>query len=274
MKLIILKMLFEGAWGFIMMKKTVSKAAPLLILALTVLTQTGCVGLAVGAGATVGVAAAQEGGIPVAVNDVGIRAQITDLWFKENVDMYRALSMTVKEGRVLITGVLPDPDQRVTAVRLAWQAQGVKEVINEIKIDKSEGIPGFVRDSWITSTIKTKLTFDRYVSSINYNVETVGGVVYLMGIAQDQVELNRALDHARNTQYVRNVVSYVRLRGQNPRPVNNAPVSHQSNVNTQTSPMPMGGGTLTPEDLQMPPAGQGISSPASVQSEALPPLNR
>ena len=48
--------------------------------------------------------------------------------------------------------------------------------------------------------------------SINYNVDCVGGTIYLIGVAQDQAELERVIDHARDISYVRRVVSYVRLK--------------------------------------------------------------
>src|SRR4051812_23832739 len=108
------------------MKKT-------LILLTLPLVLSGCVGAAVGAGATVGVAAAQERGISGAVSDTVIKATINDLWFKNSLAIFSKLSLTVNEGRVLITGVVQNPEHRVEAVRLAWQAKGVKEVINEIR---------------------------------------------------------------------------------------------------------------------------------------------
>jgi len=117
---------------------------------------------------------------------------------------------------VLLTGDVPNPEMRVDAVRLAWQADGVRQVINEIKVEGGGGVTGYVSDSWITSNIRTKMTFDKYVQSINYSVETVDGTVYLMGIAQDQKELDRVIDYARNAKYVKNVTSYVRLRGETP----------------------------------------------------------
>lgn len=180
------------------------------------ITLSGCVGAAVGAGATLGVAAAQEGGVTGAITDTAIRLQIHDLWFKHDLEMYRHLDMTVKEGRVLITGVVPDPDMRVDAIRLAWQADGVKQVINEVRVDGDEGVTGYVTDTWVTGNLKTRLMLDKYVQSINYTVDTVNGTVYLMGIAQDQKELDRVIDHARRLNYVKNVVSYVRLRGETP----------------------------------------------------------
>jgi osmotically-inducible protein OsmY len=184
----------------------------------TVLMLSACspTGAAVGAGATLGVAAAQEGGITMAATDAAIRLQIHDYWFRHSLDMYRKLDMTVKEGRVLITGTVSDPDVRVDAVRLAWQANGVRQVINEINVENSSSIKNYVTDTWITGSLKTKLMLDKYVQSINYTIDTVNGTVYLMGIAQDQAELDRVTDHARNMNYVKNVVSYVRLRGEKP----------------------------------------------------------
>lgn len=174
------------------------------------------VAVAVGAGASVGVAVAQEGGIRTAVTDKAIQLKVNDLWAKHNFVIFRKLDMTVKEGRVLITGSVPSPDMRVEAVRLAWQAEGVRQVLNEIHVDDGHGITGAIGDTWITSNLKTHLMLDKYVQSINYTVDTVNRNVYLMGIAQDQRELDRVINYARNASRVSNVISYVRLRGEKP----------------------------------------------------------
>lgn len=193
------------------------KTIALIFLALSVTpTLSGCtpVGVAAGIGASAGTAAASEGGIPRALSDTRIRANINELWFKSDLEMFSKVNMSVNQGRVLLTGVVQKPEHRVEAVRLVWQVEGVREVINEIKVTGSEGIKGFVRDKWITSALKTKLLFDKDIQSVNYTVDTVQGVVYLMGVSQDQRELNKVTYHARNTDYVRNVVSYTRMLGQ------------------------------------------------------------
>jgi osmotically-inducible protein OsmY len=187
-----------------------------MIAATVLLSACSPVSLAVGAGSAVGVGMAQEGGLRSAIADEAIQLKIADLWIKKDFHMFRKLSATVKEGRVLITGSVPNPDMRVEAVRLAWQADGVKQVLNEITVDDGHGIIGAATDTWVTSSIKTHLMFDKYIQSINYNIDTVGGNVYLMGVAQDQKELSRVIDHARNTRYVNNVVSYVRMKYENP----------------------------------------------------------
>lgn len=190
------------------------------ILLVTVLTsglafQSACtsVGIATGVGATAGVAAAQEGGIKGAVGDAKINALISDKWFKHDLKIFQKLGLTVEQGRVLITGVVQDPEHRVDAVRLAWQVDGVKQVINEIRVAESDGITGYMKDKWISGRLRTAITIDSDILSINYTIETVQGIVYLMGVAQNQGELDRVINKARNIENVKQVISYVKIAG-------------------------------------------------------------
>lgn len=186
----------------------------ILPLSFTVFALTACAPvIATGVGATVGVAAAQEGGLSRAASDVNIQAKINDLWFRHDVKMFSKLDMTVNQGRVLITGVVQNPQHRVDAIRLAWQPEGVVQVINEIKVADSEGIVGYAKDAWISTRLRTAILVDQNVQSINYTIDTVQGTVYLMGVAQNQQELNRVIEHARTIENVRQVVSYVKIVG-------------------------------------------------------------
>jgi osmotically-inducible protein OsmY len=190
------------------------KKIMIAVLGLSLISTQACtpIGAAVGAGATVGTAASREGGVGQAWTDARIKVYINDAWFRHNTDMFRKLDLTVREGRVMITGLVPDQQMRLDAVRLAWQAPYVRQVINEIRVENSEGISGYAKDSWISTQLRTKLVFDRDIQSINYSFDCVAGVVYLMGVARDQEELNRVIGHARGISYVKEVVSYVRLR--------------------------------------------------------------
>ena len=60
--------------------------------------------------------------------------------------------------------------------------------------------------------MKTKITFDKKILAINFSIETVNGIVYLIGIAQDQDELDRILAHGRGIDYVRWIISHVRVK--------------------------------------------------------------
>jgi len=152
-----------------------------------------------------------EKGFRRSVADTEIRLTINDLWLKADEEMFRKVNLQVQEGRVLLSGNVRLPKQRIEAVRLAWQAPGVREVINEIEVDDSSSLTDAARDSWITTELETTLLFDKRVSSLNYSVETVNQEIYLMGVAQSQAELDRVIGHAKDIAYVQRVVSYVLL---------------------------------------------------------------
>ena len=173
---------------------------------------SGCVGAAVGAGAAVATAAAQEKGIGAAATDIRIRTEINALWLKEDEDLLHDIELQVQEGRVLLSGVTPDPQVRLNAVRLCWQVDGVVEVINEIQVSDKSGFTDYARDTLISSELRSTLLLDKEVSSLNYSIETVNQTIFLMGVAQNQDELNRVVDHARNIAYVRGVRTYVRVK--------------------------------------------------------------
>ena len=186
-----------------------------LLACILVISACSPAGTILGAGASAGIHIAQERTVDDAVDDAVIRLAINDLWAKHDFDMFMALDLDVVEGRVLVAGHVTDPDWQVDAIRLAWQPEGVAEVINEVRlVEEGDGITGFARDGWVSSRLRTKLTFDKDVSAINYSIISSGGIVYLMGVAQNQGELTRVLDHARNTSNVREVISYVRIKEQ------------------------------------------------------------
>ena len=55
----------------------------------------------------------------------------------------------------------------------------------------------YVRDRWISAQLETELLLDMAVLHINYDIETVNGVVYLIGIVQEEGELARVVGHPR-----------------------------------------------------------------------------
>lgn len=237
---------------------------PILLLLALLPVLAGCgPGSIVGAGATVGVAAAQDRGVGGAIRDNVIAAKINDAWFKYDLETFAKLNLTINEGRVLVTGVVQKPEGRVEAIRLVWQVEGVKEVINEIRVAGSGGISGFARDTWITTRLRTSLTFDRNIYSINYSIDTVQGIVYLMGVARNQAELNRVIGIARTIPDVKQVVSYVKLSSKvqaMPQPVNDDISS--------SPPRPPEDGSYQPETYQSQ-GGPTSLVPEPVQQEQL-----
>jgi osmotically-inducible protein OsmY len=175
---------------------------------------TGCSAwdIALGGGASAATAASEERGFGQAVNDNGIMLGITNAMLQNDASMLRQVDVEVHEGRVLLAGRVDRPETRVTAVRLAWQQPNVVEVIDQIKVAQSEDLGEYAHDVWLAQELRNTLLIDNRVRAINYNIDCVAGTIYLMGVAQDQAELQRVIDHARDISYVRAVVSYVRLK--------------------------------------------------------------
>lgn len=198
------------------------KAGPAVALALLLagsISLSGCAELLIGAAATTGIAVAEERSVGDAVDDLTIRGKLNHLFFQDDIELFADVSFSVIEGRVLLKGSVPTPDDRIRALRLAWQAAGVREVINEIQVADDSGILNYARDTWISAQLKGKLLVDGDVLSINYSVETVNGTVYLLGIAQDEAELARVIEHAHGIEDVKRVVSHVVLKDDRHRPV-------------------------------------------------------
>jgi len=247
---------------------------PKLILSLcaTSLLLSGCVGAAIGAGAALGVSAAKEGGLQTSIKDEAIRIKISDLWFKHSADIFRKLNLTVNQGRVLVTGVVQNPEDRVEAIRLAWQPNGVKQVINEVRVGNSDSVGSFAQDTWIAGQLRTRLTFEKYIQSINYSIEVVQGTVYLMGVAQGQQELDRTINIARRIKGVKEVISYVKFAGSEPE-IGATQVNGQ-NLSTTPVPRPQNSSQATsdPVPLTSIESGTMVTAPSSgIQSEVLPP---
>ncbi len=195
------------------MVRSYAQILTLIALLGAALSLGGCTGALIGAGATAGVAIAQERSVGDAIDDTTIHVDIGRRLFEKHESLFRKVGVEVIEGRVLLTGAVAKPEHRVDAVRIAWTVGGVREVINEIEVTDKSGLIDFAKDVWITTQLRAQMLTDTQVSDINYSVETVNGVIYLMGIAQGQSELNRVTNYARDISGVRQVKSHVRLKG-------------------------------------------------------------
>ena len=67
-------------------------------------------------------------------------------------------------GRVLLTGTVENIDLKIEATRLAWGAEGVKTVINEIQISNSDNILNFADDLVISTKVLGKLMLDENIN--------------------------------------------------------------------------------------------------------------
>ena len=163
-------------------------------------------------GATAGIAVSQERGAAAALDDNAIAAEINQRWLSYDWRIFRDVSTSVSEGRVMLTGKVAKAEDKAAAVKLTREVPGVRDVYDDIVVTSDGSTGDYARDAWISMQLRTDMTFDDEIRAINYNVTTVDGTVYLLGIAQNQDEIDRIIRYARNVRYVRNVVTHIVLK--------------------------------------------------------------
>ena len=149
------------------------------------------------------------------ITDARISAAIKASLIKENFKyVYSRIKVEVVKGVVFFTGSVEKNEHALLPVQIAWQQQGVVEVINEIKVDSNSSnfnLVQYTRDTLITSQIKSKMFIDRDIKFVNITVITIDDIVYLFGIARSEEELQKVADIAATTRSVKQVVSHVRM---------------------------------------------------------------
>lgn len=198
----------------------------LAVAALATLPLSGCVVAAVGAAGAVGVAAASDKTLGESVDDVTAGAEIKTKLLRESAARFGAVDVEVAEGLALLSGRVESPQDRAFAEGAAWTSSRVEDVANELKIERPQGFVANAADEIISARVRSRLVGSSTVKSINFNIETYDGVVYLMGIARSTKELEQAAKEASYVSGVKQVVSYVRIRESRPAP-QGAPISQR-----------------------------------------------
>lgn len=186
--------------------KAIIVAASLSGLAVSACTPTGVV---VGTGAVLARSVVQERSTKEALTDIEIEVSILNSLGNYSGELFRDVSVDVIEGRVLLTGSVPERGQKIDAVRIAWEVGGVNAVEDEITVAEDSGTKAYLTDVRISNTLRFALLTDMDVSSVNYNVVTVDRVVHLTGLAKSNDEIDRVIRHAQKVKGVERVVSHV-----------------------------------------------------------------
>lgn len=195
--------------GEMKMKSKISS----FMISILAMSVVGCAPAVIGGGAAVvGGALVKEKGLSGSLSDSQISTRIEIELYKKDPDLHRRISVTVQNGEVMLTGAVPKNQDHLDAVKIAWEVKGVTRVIDNIAVSEGGSVGLYAKDTWITTQIKTQCLFHENIQSVNYSIKTVSGNVYLMGIAQDQAELTLVTDIARQTEGVKKVISYVRLK--------------------------------------------------------------
>ncbi len=156
--------------------------------------------------------AMEERGFVTSARDKAIWTDISARMLDRDQKLFQNVDVQVHEGRVLLSGFVQKPEDRIEATRLAWEPDGVREVVDEIKLGRSLDAGDFSEDVLLIQQIRLKLMFDRDIRAINYSVDCIRSTVYLMASPGPRRNCNASSTIVRDVPYVRAVVNHVRVR--------------------------------------------------------------
>jgi osmotically-inducible protein OsmY len=178
---------------------------------LTGLALSGCAAAVVAGAGAAGVAALQDKTLGESVDDTSIWNEIRSRFLAARGMALNSVDVEVSQRFVLLSGTVLSEADRTEAGRIAQSVARVAGVGNEILIGSPRGARQAAADELITAGVRARLAASGGVRAINYNIETHQGVVYLLGVARDEAELERAVEEARVVRGVQKVISYVRV---------------------------------------------------------------
>jgi len=180
----------------------------ILIFSLNIL---GCspTGILASGGATGMVVAEGDRSFGTVVDDATIKINIAAKFINSDDNLFVDVSISVLEGRVLLTGLVDNQEIRIDAVRRVWEVEGVNEVVNEIQIGNRSSLKEYAQDVWITTQVRGLAAKTIGLRAIAYNFETIKGKVYIVGITSRPEQLEEVIDVAKTVKGVTEIVNYV-----------------------------------------------------------------
>tara|TARA_B100001057_G_scaffold70539_1_gene64686 strand:- start:2117 stop:2716 length:600 start_codon:yes stop_codon:yes gene_type:complete len=160
-------------------------------------------------GGTAMVVAEGDRSLGAVVDDATVKINIAAKFLNAGNNLFVDINTTVLEGRVLLTGLVENQELRIEAVRLVWEIEGVREVVNEIEIGNRESIKDYAKDLWINTQARGVAAKTIGLRVVAYNFETINGKVYIAGITTKPDQLNILIESLKTIKGVKEIVNYV-----------------------------------------------------------------
>ena len=183
----------------------------MVVLTSSALALSGCVGAAVGIGTAAVAASTTEKGFSTSVADGVIETKLVDRFIQNDAALSTGIEKSVNNGSVLLTGRVETIEQKVLATKLAWEIKGVREVVNEVQVTQDNSLRDKAKDLAASAQLRAALIGDQNISSLNFSIDVVNGIVYLSGVASDEMEKERVIAHAKELRFAKKVVNYIIL---------------------------------------------------------------
>jgi len=178
--------------------------------------------------------------------DAGITTAVKSKLAADDTVKAYEINVDTRDHVVTLTGEVQSSAARDQALRLARETNGVRDVVDRLRVGETAATSGMpdrsgstdvddkakatasdaghktaeaadkagavVTDAALTSAVKAKLLADADVSGLNIDVDTKNGVVTLSGNVATKSEADKALSIARGTEGVRQVIDKLHVK--------------------------------------------------------------
>jgi osmotically-inducible protein OsmY len=152
-----------------------------------------------------------------ASTDAGLETKVKAKLAADSTVKAHRIEVEARDHVVTLTGSVNAQVEKDQALTLARDTKGVQRVVDMISVRTASGEgdapePGrtvgeVFDDAGITMAVKGRLLDDPQVKGLGIDVDTREGVVYLTGSVHSPAEQQRAVELARGTEHVRDVVN-------------------------------------------------------------------
>ncbi len=166
----------------------------------------GCAPVIMAGGATAAVVANDRRTVGSFIDDETIELKSrktlnSDAKLGENINV----NITSVNGVVLLTGETATVEQRDLAIADVREIQGIRRIVNEIRVAPISNMANRANDSWLTSKAKARLIATKGLESGQIKIVTEDSTVYLLGLVKKN-EADIATEAVRHVGGVRRVV--------------------------------------------------------------------
>jgi hyperosmotically inducible protein len=148
------------------------------------------------------------------IDDTAITTKVKTALLADDYVKGLDIKVETRNKEVQLSGYVDSQDQIDKAVAIAKGIEGVKNVDNKMAVKTGGTTVGAKIDDGIISTkVKAALAGDDSIkNSTDIAVETQEGEVQLSGHANDQAQMDRAVELARGVEGVKNVVNKMDIK--------------------------------------------------------------
>ena len=185
--------------------------ARFLIFLALVLALTGCAPTVLSLAVDGAYTASEERTLDDVVDDNGIKIELNALLLDEGLGLFKDVGTVVYRRHVYLLGAVETGEEKARAGAIGRIPEKATGLTNDIQVTDEGDVASLVDDIYIEKVIQADYLFDSAIDSANFRVRSVNGVVYLIGLAESQAELDKAVAIVDARDDVRRVVNYVKV---------------------------------------------------------------